>query len=101
VSSQLKSFIDRTFSYLVPDFLSSPRPSRLTPGKKLVFIITQAQPDEKLFADIFPRYERFFRWYGYTDYHLIRACGAGHDADMMERKEIVRLVEATARKIMS
>ncbi|MBI5556707.1 MAG: flavodoxin family protein [Deltaproteobacteria bacterium] len=101
VSSQLKAFIDRTFSYLVPDFLSSPRPSRLTPGKKLVFIITQAQPDEKLFADVFPRYERFFKWYGYTDCHLVRVCGAGHEADMLERRDIVRLVEETARNILT
>lgn len=33
VSAQLKMFIDRTYSYLVPDFLNSPEPSRLKPGK--------------------------------------------------------------------
>ena len=100
ITGQLKSFIDRTFSFLVPDFHHSPQPSRLAPGKKLVFIITQAQPDDTLFADIFPRYERFFRWFGYADCHLIRVCGASCDADMMKRQDLVRLVEETARKVM-
>lgn len=59
VSSQLKSFIDRTYSYLVPDYLTNPNPSRLSPGKKLIFIQTQAQPDENQFDDIFSRYDYF------------------------------------------
>ncbi|MFH1217835.1 MAG: flavodoxin family protein [Pseudomonadota bacterium] len=101
VSSQLKAFIDRTFSFLVPDFLSSPNPSRLNPGKTLVFILTQAQPDERMFDDIFPRYEKFFKWYGYSDSHLIRVCGASQDDRMMEREDVVRMTEETARKIVS
>jgi multimeric flavodoxin WrbA len=41
VSSQLKGFIDRTFSFLVPDYTTNPNPSRLQSNKKLVFIQTQ------------------------------------------------------------
>jgi multimeric flavodoxin WrbA len=33
ISGQLKCFIDRTFSYLVPDYVTNPNPSRLPPGK--------------------------------------------------------------------
>ncbi|HEX9022985.1 MAG TPA: flavodoxin family protein [Geobacteraceae bacterium] len=77
VSGQLKCFIDRTFSYLVPDYITNPSPSRLAPGKKLVFIITQGQPDEALFSDIFPRYTNFMKWYGFAETRLIRACGIG------------------------
>jgi multimeric flavodoxin WrbA len=76
VTGQLKCFIDRTFSYLVPDYTTNPQPSRLSP-KKLVFIITQGQPDEAQFADIFPRYERFLSWLGFTECRLVRACGIG------------------------
>jgi multimeric flavodoxin WrbA len=76
-SGQLKCFIDRTFSYLVPDYVTNKTPSRLTPGKKLVFIITQGNPDKKLFADIYPRYDKFLKWYGFAGSTLIRACGVG------------------------
>lgn len=99
VTSQLKAFIDRTFSFLVPDFHNSLKPSRLAPGKKLVFIITQGQPDEKLFADIFPRYERFFKWHGYTEAHLIRVCGASTDSNMMDRADVVHMIEDVAHKV--
>jgi len=54
VSSQMKGFIDRTFSYLKPDYMTNSIPSRLQGGKQLVFIQTQAQPDENQFADVFP-----------------------------------------------
>lgn len=100
ITGQLKCFVDRTFSFLVPDFHDSPQPSRLAPGKKLVFIVTQAQPNENLFADIFPRYEKFFKWYGYADTHLIRVCGAKHEDNMRDRKDIIRQVEETAQKVM-
>jgi multimeric flavodoxin WrbA len=76
VTAQLKAFIDRTYSYLKPDYLTNPMPSRLTP-KKLVIALTQGNPDESLFADIFPRYDSFFKWYGFSESHLLRACGIG------------------------
>ena len=76
VTAQLKGFIDRTFSFLKPDYLSNPQPSRLGP-KKLVFVLTQGSPDKALFTDIFPRYEGFLNWMGFTDTRLIRACGIG------------------------
>ncbi len=76
VTAQLKGFIDRSFSYLKPDYLTNPKPSRLSP-KKLVFVQVQGNPDEKLFADIFKRYEVFLNWTGFSDIRLIRACGFG------------------------
>jgi multimeric flavodoxin WrbA len=77
ISGQLKCFIDRTFSYLVPDYVTNPNPSRLAPGKKLVFILTQGNPDPRLFDDIYPRYDKFLKWYGFSGSYLIRACGIG------------------------
>ncbi len=77
ISGQLKCFIDRTYSYLKPDYLSNSQPSRLTPGKKLLFIITQGHPDETMFNHVFPLYDRFFKWHGYAESRLIRACGVG------------------------
>lgn len=76
VTAQLKGFIDRTYSYLKPDYLTNLTPSRLTP-KKLLFVLTQGHPDEALFADIFPRYDGFLKWLGFTENHLLRLCGVG------------------------
>ena len=100
VSSQLKAFIDRTYSYLVPDYPTNPKPCRLVPGKKLVFIQTQGHPDESQFADVFPRYEFFFKWYGFKESHLIRACGVFNKGDVEGREDVMRLAEETASKVV-
>jgi multimeric flavodoxin WrbA len=101
ISSQLKAFMDRTFSYLVPDYPTNSTPCRLAPGKKLVFILAQGHPDENLFADVYPRYEYFFKWYGFEETHLIRACGVFDKGDAESRKDILKLAEETANKIVA
>lgn len=100
VSSQLKGFIDRTFSYLVPDYVTNPNPSRLSPDKKLVFIQAQGEPDENKYSDVFPRYDFFFRWYGFSDSSLIRACGVFGKGDVKDREDIMKLAEETAERIV-
>ncbi|MEW6219923.1 MAG: flavodoxin family protein [Thermodesulfobacteriota bacterium] len=101
VSSQLKAFIDRTFSFLVPDYVTNPRRSRLAPGKAAVFVLCQAHPDETAFADIFPRYSFFFRWYGFTESHLIRCCGVRDAGEVAGRRVALDLAVATARRLLS
>lgn len=59
VSAQMKAFIDRTYSFLTPHFYRNKKHSRLDPGKKLVFILSQGQKEESKFQDIFPRYDIF------------------------------------------
>ena len=95
-----KGFIDRTFSYLKPDYLTHSIPSRLQGGKKLVFIQTQALPDETQFADVFPRYEYFFKWYGFDDIRSVRACGVTEPGEVRERKDAMDLAAETARNLM-
>ncbi len=68
VSGQMKCFIDRTYSYLTLDYKS-----RLAPGKKVVMILSQGDADKKHFADVFCRYNEFFKWNGFNESHLIRA----------------------------
>lgn len=99
VSSQLKAFIDRTFSYLVPDYATNPDPSRLAPGKKLVFIQVQGHPDENQFNDVFPRYDFFFKWYGFSESHLIRACGVMEKGEVESRDDVMKIAEDTAGKV--
>ncbi|RLC07708.1 MAG: flavodoxin family protein [Deltaproteobacteria bacterium] len=96
VSGQFKGFIDRTFSYLAAD-----HSSRLSPGKKLVFIQTQAEADQSKFADIFPRYESAFKWYGFAETYLVRACGVYDKGEAEAREDLMRLAEETAEKVMA
>jgi multimeric flavodoxin WrbA len=101
VSSLLRSFIERTYSFFVPDFATNSNPSRLKPGKKLVFIQTQGQPSENMFADLFSRIEPIFKRYGFTDNHLIRGLGVRKLGEIATKEEVMKKVEETAEKIMS
>jgi len=101
VSGQMKTFIDRTFSYLVPDYMTNSNPSRLSAGKKLVFIQTQGQPEESMYADVFPRYDFFFKWYGFKDNYVIRGCGLMNAGEAEAREDVMKLAEETARKLMN
>ena len=52
VTSQTKGFIDRTFSFLTPEFKTNPQNmSRLVGGKSLVFIQVQTAEDESIWFD--------------------------------------------------
>ena len=100
ITAQLKGYFDRTYSYLKADYMTNPEPSRLG-QKKLVFVLTQGHPDETLFADIFPRYDMFLKWQGFTDTRLIRACGVGPmnvdavpEASLKEAEEAARALVA-------
>ena len=100
ITSQLKGFIDRTFSYLVPDYRTNPKPSRLTP-KKLVIALTQGHPDEGMFADIFPRYQGFLTWMGFSEVRLIRACGIGPGNIDAVPVQVLRQAEEAARALLA
>lgn len=99
VASQMKAAIDRLYSFLRPDYMTNPNPVRMAPGKKFVFIQVQGNPDDTLFADIFPRYEYFLKWYGIQESHLIRACGVREPGAIQERPEVLALAEEVARKV--
>ena len=103
IPGQMKMFIDRCFSYLVPDFLEAPESSRLAPGKKMVFIQIQNQPNEDLFADIFPKYNFVFHLLGFRDNHLIRGCDLREADDLIikKREDLMELTKDTAMKLIS
>jgi multimeric flavodoxin WrbA len=100
VTGQLKCFIDRTYSWLKPDYIGNPQPSRLTPGKELVVVMSQGNPDENLFADIYPRYAKFFAWLGFTGSRLVRTCGVGPATVDAAPEAVLKKAEETAREIV-
>ncbi len=101
VSAQLKAFIDRNYSLLTPEYTTSNKATRLAPGKKAVFILTQGDPNEKSFSDIYPKYSTFFKWMGFEDTELIRACGLGEAVTVEKRKDIMKQAEELARKLVA
>lgn len=101
VTSQLKAFIDRSFSYLKPGYPHLPRGerSRLAPGKALAFVIAQGHPKEDLFTDIFPRYAYFYNWLGFTESRLLRACAVYHLGDAQARPEVLEEARSLGREL--
>lgn len=101
VTAQLKSFIDRTFCFLVPDYPLTDDKSRLGHGRSFGLIQVQGHPDDTLFADIFPRYSFFFRWLGYDRcQELVRWCGVSLRDDAAARDELFRVAERAAESLL-
>ena len=101
MTSLLRAFIERTYSFFLPDFHTNPRPSRLKPGKKLAFIQVQGQADDKLFGDIFPRIEPLFKRYGYSEMHVARICGVRTLGEAEAREDALRLMEHMAEMVIN
>ncbi len=100
VTGQMKTFIDRTYSYLTPDFYRDPdSASRLLPGKTAVWILTQGMPDTA-FTDVFPRYEWVMNIIGIHRVHLIRGCGLAKVDDIRKHPELLKQADELARSVM-
>jgi len=100
ITSQLKGFIDRMYSFFTPDYRTSVVKSRLAPGKKLVFIQVQGRPDESKFADIFSRYGEFWDWYEMNERYQIRSWGVRELGEIAKDKEVFKKAENIAARIM-
>jgi multimeric flavodoxin WrbA len=101
LSAQLKGFIDRTFSYLKPEYYAREDCSRIAPGKGFAMILVQGHLDETSFADIFPRYDFFFNWYGYRPGHLLRGIGISERSDVTKREYLMKGADDIARKLVT
>jgi multimeric flavodoxin WrbA len=101
VPGQVKCFLDRTYSYMKPNYLTETNPSRVPLGKKLVFILTQGAPMDNLFADIPQRYLGFLkRSMGFSDTYLIRGVGVGGGGAVGVPDQFLKEAEELARSIM-
>jgi len=98
VTAQMKGYIDRNYSFLKPDYITNPQPSRLSP-KKLLFILTQGNPDKTMFGDIYGRYDFFMKWMVFTESRLIRVCGVGPSGCEALPAECLAEAEETAKAL--
>jgi multimeric flavodoxin WrbA len=95
ITAQLKCFWDRTYSFIDPDFST-----RLAPGKKSVMILAQANPSEDMFNDIYPRYERWLKMFGFTDNFLVRAVGVRDAGEVKNKPEILEQAKKLAQQLV-
>ncbi len=100
VSAQLKAFIDRNYSFLVPDYVNAEKIHRLEGDKTLVMILTQGSPDQEAFKDIFPKYSTFYKWMGFEKSELIHACGVMEPPDLKKRQDIFKQAQELAKKLV-
>ncbi len=96
LSGQLKCFWDRFYAFGNPDFSS-----RLTPGKKSVFILTQGAPPADLFADIHPRYERWLKMFGFQQNYLVRGLGLQEAGEAAKRPELLAQAREVADQLLA
>ena len=95
LNGQTKCFFDRTYSYFNPDFSC-----RVPPGKKAVMVLVQANPEEEEFADIFPRYRRWLKMYGYSPVRLLRVTGVREPGEVESRVPALDAAAALARELV-
>ena len=98
LSSQMKGFIDRMYSFLRPEYMTAQLKSRLETGKKLFLILAQEDPREH-HTDIFSRYAFFFDWLGFSESHLIRACSVHSLGAVNKRQDILTEAEHMAEDL--
>jgi multimeric flavodoxin WrbA len=101
VPAQLKALMDRWYSFFKPYYYRGKDVSRLIPGKKIIFVITQRGP-ELNFMDVVPRYDFIFRLFGFQPMYLIRGCKLGDDPKAAaKRTDLLELARETARRVMA
>jgi multimeric flavodoxin WrbA len=96
LSGQLKCFFDRTYSYFNPDFSC-----RMPAGKQVVMVLTQANPEADNFSDIFPRYQRWFTWFGFAPANLLRTVGVRDLGEIASKTAALESAAALARELVT
>lgn len=84
MTAQLKTIIDRFTCLLNPDFTS-----KLLPGKKVLWTVTQGQSDIDLFSDVFVRHEKMLQFLGFGENKLLIAGGLHRPGDIENRADIM------------
>lgn len=102
VTAQLKAFIDRTFSYLPPEYYIEEPPSRLAPGKTLVVFLTQGHQDAALFAPkIYDDLVFGFSFHKLKESHLISVRGLAEKSDPAKRKDTLEKINTLTETLFA
>ncbi|MDR1871575.1 MAG: flavodoxin family protein [Deltaproteobacteria bacterium] len=100
VSAQAKIFIDRTFSWMKPDFKTSAIAGRLSPGKKCLFIMTQGNPDPAVYQGVYESFLAYFSWLGFKTAGVL-ASGLEAADVTLGRLDLVKEVEEKVKGLLA
>ena len=98
ITGQLKLALDRFFSFFVPDYPTAKIKSRLTPGRHLVFLQTQGEPETR-YGDLMDSFSASFKGLGYDHHHLVRACGVREPGDIKSDSSVLLDCDEIADRI--
>lgn len=84
MNAQLKTIVDRMFCFMNPDFSS-----KLAPGKKVVWAITQGQPDDKMFLPTFEKHSKMLQMIGLGESKFLIAGGLHNPGEIMSQSDIM------------
>jgi len=99
VSAQTKACLDRWFSFFVPDYVTARDKSRLPPGKTLVFVQTQGEPEDQ-YTDTLERYTHSFALLGIRKTYRLRACGVREPGDVAAREDAMQEARTLAETLV-
>ncbi|NLT69006.1 MAG: flavodoxin family protein [Acidobacteria bacterium] len=102
VPGQVKCFIDRTYSYMKPNYRTERNASRVPAGKKLVLMVTQGAPAEELFAEVPRKYVDFLsRSMAFGESQILRAVGVGGGGTTGVPDRYLEEAEKFARQVVT
>lgn len=98
VTGQFKSFFDRTWSLVKPDYQTNHHPVRLDKGKTAVWVTSQGDVKEK-FKEVVDKYSGFLAMYGFET-HIIRAFGMDDIPKNLEIEPFLAQASNLAKKLL-
>ncbi|WP_041314078.1 flavodoxin family protein [Heliomicrobium modesticaldum] len=92
MTGQLKLLVDRLFSFMNADYSS-----KLTLGKKVLWAVTQGQPDKGAFMPYFENAGKMLQMVGFGEYKIVAAGRCGMPGDVEKQKETLEEARALGR----
>ena len=98
ISGLAKLALDRFFSFFVPDYVTSDKPSRLAPDKAFVLVQVQGEGVER-YGDLLDQYGPALDKLGFRRREVIRASGVREVGDALRQGDVLQRAEALARDL--
>ncbi|MCX7781821.1 MAG: flavodoxin family protein [Negativicutes bacterium] len=96
MTAQLKTIIDRLFCFLNPDYSS-----RLAPGKKVLWALTQGQPDKNTFLSTFEKHGKMLQFLGFGESKFLVAGGLRTPGDILSQQNILQNARDMAKWLVT
>jgi len=91
VSTQLKCFIDRTWSYYAKTGVSA---DHLPKNRSMVFVQSYGSADGNVYNSLYEKYKKYFNMFGFDNCYQIKAYGAQYNSPhIINELEVERLIQ--------